>query len=70
MELPDQDFPEPTDEEIALCAYRIWLQEGSPAGRDREHWLKARERLLSSRAKEESAAGTPSRDRRVNPRAP
>jgi hypothetical protein len=52
MELPDQDSPEPTDEEIALSAYRIWLQEGCPHGRDREHWLKARNQLISMRAKE------------------
>ena len=61
MELPDQDSPDPTDEEIALCAYRIWLQEGCPQGRDRAHWLKAREQLLG-RVKEKSAAGNPSQD--------
>jgi len=62
MELPDQNSPDPTDEEIALCAYRIWLQEGCPQGRDRAHWLKAREQLLSGRAKEKSAADDLSRD--------
>jgi hypothetical protein len=61
MEHPDQDSPEPADEEIALCAYRIWLMEGCPHGRDKEHWLKAREQLLSVRAKEKSAADKPSR---------
>jgi hypothetical protein len=55
MELLDQDSPEPTDEEIALGAYRIWLQEGCPHGRDREHWLKARKQLVSGRAKEKAA---------------
>lgn len=55
MELPDQDSPEPTDEEIALSAYRIWLQQGCPHGRDKEHWLKAREQLISVRAKENAA---------------
>ncbi|MEI6034278.1 MAG: DUF2934 domain-containing protein [Verrucomicrobiae bacterium] len=62
MELPDQAPLGPTDEEIALCAYRIWLQEGSPQGRDKEQWLKARNQLLSARAKEESAEASPSRD--------
>ena len=56
MELPDQDPPDPTDEEIALCAYRIWLHEGCPQGRHKEHWLKARKELLAGRAKEKSAA--------------
>ena len=62
VEPPDQNSPEPTDEEIALCAYRIWLQEECPQGRDREHWLKAREQLLSCGAKERSAAANPPQD--------
>ena len=62
MELPDQNSHEPTDEEIALCAYRIWLQEGSPQGHDREHWLKARKQLISERDKEKSAADNTSRN--------
>jgi len=62
MELPHQDTRNPTDEEIALCAYRIWLQEGCPQGRDRAHWLKAREQLLSGRAKEKTAEDNPSRE--------
>ena len=56
----DQNLANPTDEEIALYAYRIWLQEGCPHGRDREHWLKAREQLISEMAKERSAAGNTS----------
>jgi len=50
-----QNFQEPTDEEIALCAYRIWLQEGCPHGRDREHWQKARDQLLSHGARGKSS---------------
>jgi hypothetical protein len=61
MELPDHDSPDPTDEEIALCAYRIWLQEGCPHGKDREHWLKARRQLLAGKAKERPARQDPSR---------
>ena len=71
MKLPDQDSPDPTDEEVALCAYRIWLQEGCPQGHDREHWLKAREQLLSDRAKEKVAKpikkGLGSCDERTTP---
>jgi hypothetical protein len=59
MKLPDPDSPQPTDEEIALGAYRIWLQEGCPHGRDREHWLKARKQLISIRAKENAANALP-----------
>lgn len=29
------------DEEIREIAYRIWQEEGCPAGSDFEHWLKA-----------------------------
>ena len=71
MELPDQNSPDPTDEEIALSAYRLWLQEGCPQGHDREHWLKARKQLLSSRAKEKFAGpskkGLGSCDERTTP---
>jgi hypothetical protein len=55
MELLNQDSPDPTDEEIALRAYRIWLQEGSPHGRDKDNWLKAREQLVAIRATENAA---------------
>lgn len=37
--------PEITDEEIATCAYHIYVSEGCPAGRDQEHWLAAEARL-------------------------
>jgi hypothetical protein len=55
MQETEQQSLEPTDEEIALAAYRLWLQEGSPHGRDRENWLKAREQLIAARAKERAA---------------
>ena len=34
-----------TEEEIATCAYFIYVSEGYPAGRDQEHWLEAQARL-------------------------
>lgn len=37
--------PEITDEEIATCAYHIYVSEGCPAGRDQEHWLAAEAEL-------------------------
>jgi hypothetical protein len=33
----------PSHDEIARMAYSLWLQEGCPHGRDREHWLRAEE---------------------------
>src|SRR5262249_48606578 len=35
----------PPHEAIALAAYYLWLAEGRPHGRDREHWLQALEQL-------------------------
>ena len=55
MDQPAHNLHEPSDEEIALSAYRLWLQEGCPHGRDREHWLKARSQLIEDKAVEEKA---------------
>jgi hypothetical protein len=38
----------PTHEEIAAQAYQIYLREGSPSGRDLEHWLRAEEELRAN----------------------
>jgi hypothetical protein len=59
VEPPNLDPLNPTDEEIALSAYRIWLHEGCPHGFDKEHWLEARAQLISERANEKSAAEHP-----------
>src|SRR5262245_5585223 len=32
-----------TEERIRRHAYRIWMEEGRPSGRDRAHWEMARE---------------------------
>jgi hypothetical protein len=37
------------DHQIAAAAYYIWLNEGCPHGRDREHWQRAFEQLKTSR---------------------
>lgn len=29
------------EDEVRLVAYNIWEEEGSPGGRDLEHWFKA-----------------------------
>ena len=36
---------EPTEEEISHEAFFLWEKEGRPAGRDRDIWFAARERL-------------------------
>jgi hypothetical protein len=56
MEMPG--FVEPTDEEIALAAYRLWLQEGCPQGRDKLHWQRAREQLRATQQHREQAVAS------------
>lgn len=31
------------EREIRKIAYRLWMEEGQPDGRDREHWERAKE---------------------------
>jgi hypothetical protein len=40
---------QPTHEEIAVCAYLIWENEGRPEGRDEEYWYQATVQLSLSR---------------------
>jgi hypothetical protein len=35
----------PTDCEIAMVAYQLWLSDGCPVGLDQEHWFRAEEML-------------------------
>ena len=37
-----------TNEEIAVCAYFIWEEEGKPVGRALDHWLQAELQLAAS----------------------
>jgi hypothetical protein len=39
----------PGHDEIARAAYALWLAEGRPHGRDREHWFRAEEQLKRQR---------------------
>ena len=39
---------EATEDEIAVCAYFIWEQEGKPLGRALDHWLQAELQLAAS----------------------
>lgn len=36
---------------VAFCAYMLWDNEGRPAGRDKEHWLKAEAYLRETLAR-------------------
>lgn len=50
---------------IADAAYHLWLSEGRPEGRDRDHWLRARAALESKAApaaKKRRAAAKPKAD--------
>ena len=42
---PRAAIPEPTQDEIAVRAFELFLQEGGIDGRDLEHWLRAEEEL-------------------------
>ncbi|MDP9291019.1 MAG: DUF2934 domain-containing protein [Verrucomicrobiota bacterium] len=41
-----------TENEVAVCAYLIWLNEGQPEGRGLEHWAQAEAQLLAAHAHE------------------
>ena len=47
----------PSHEEIAACAYHIYVEEGCIPGREIDHWLRAEAKLLRERqvAQEEAA---------------
>jgi len=43
----------PSDEEIASCAYLIWEQEGKPEGQHHVHWSNAENKLMACHAHDE-----------------
>lgn len=44
-EKPRLADPQPSNDQIAERARRIWQERGSPGGRDLEHWLEAERQL-------------------------
>ena len=42
---------EAIEDEIKVCAYFIWEQEGKPVGRALDHWLQAELQLACERAR-------------------
>ncbi len=65
---------EKSQREIRKIAYALWLQDGQPAGRDREHWEAAKE-IWAFRshnhvlADDEGEAGAPRQQRAAGPGA-
>ena len=45
-------YHQPTHEEIAACAHRIYETEGRPEGKSLEHWLQAEAQLVAERKAE------------------
>ncbi len=48
-----------TEDRIRERAYRLWLEEGQPEGKDAEHWEKARELLAIEDADPEDGREDP-----------
>ena len=42
----------PAEAEIQHAAYLLWIEEGRPEGRDREHWFAAKEMLVHRRGRD------------------
>lgn len=42
-----RDMSDEANEWIETAAYYIWLEEGCPEGRDKEHWNSALQMFLS-----------------------
>lgn len=52
-------FSEPTNDEIAAYAYKLWEAEGRPDGRDLDHWLQAKAHLTADRQYEAGVLASP-----------
>jgi hypothetical protein len=71
---PATSLPPPTHEQIVQRAHRIWIEQGRPEGRDREHWIEAERQLRDPSGKRTSqdieSAGEVEADKRVDGLAP
>ena len=50
---------QPTQEDIAICAYLIWESEGRPEGRDVNDWLQAEVQLHVASKLDQAETGKP-----------
>jgi hypothetical protein len=41
------EIPSKLEQRIRQRAFEIWMQEGQPHGRDKEHWNQATDEILS-----------------------
>ncbi len=53
-----QSGPEISHEKIAERARQLWMERGSPGGRDLEHWLDAERQLRDAAARQGKAGGS------------
>jgi hypothetical protein len=63
-------FNEPSNEEIAAYAYKLWEAEGRPDGRDIDHWLQAKAHLTADRQYEAGMLANGSHDESKKKRKP
>jgi hypothetical protein len=54
-----KSFTEPTQDEIAAYAYKLWEAEGRPDGHDFDHWLQAKAHLTADRQYEAGVLASP-----------
>ncbi len=47
---------EDLEQRIRERAYQIWLEQGQPEGRDKEHWERAKEELASEKYEPDKAS--------------
>ena len=58
----NQGKVELSHEQIAERARKLWMERGSPGGRDLEHWLEAEKQLRQEAQPGRSAPGSRDRD--------
>jgi hypothetical protein len=42
-----EENEEPLEQQIKALAFQMWIEEGQPSGRDREHLARAKEALVA-----------------------
>lgn len=58
VSMDDQRQDEQRQQAIARRAHEIWLAEGSPDGKDRDHWLRAEAEIDGPKEKAPAATST------------
>lgn len=57
------------EDHIRTAAFYMWLEEGRPEGRDRDHWEAARDRLMADAAPKPKARRKTAGTRAAKPKA-